>query len=179
MEDKHLQNKTAEERFFVFINYYNLLNVPVKDVGIFARVYKIASLIGKYAKTHRKNRPQYRCHSVCRAIVRHVSGLNVVDGYYFGIIQVSRKNKLPDLKENYYPHTWLLCDSKKTIIDPYPVGVLCQPLLVPIKGKWTSFGAGLYIVNKNLTPKFTKPKILQETEILTEHIGKLLARAKK
>ncbi len=162
----------------MFTNYKALRHVPQADIDVFIRVYKIASLVGDYESTHPQGkRPGYRCHSACRALARHLPELTVVDGHHFGVCQVPKKSGIRNLEPRYYPHSWLR-GPKGSIIDPYPVGGISQPMLVPTRGRWAPFGSGLYLANGSLTPKFTKPKILRETEVLVRHIGRLLAKSK-
>lgn len=162
----------------MFTNYPALQNITQVDVDAFVLVCKIANKIGEFEASHPDDWPAYRCHSVCRAIAKHVTGLTVVDGDYLGIKQTKSAKGLL-LKERFYPHTWLL-SSRRAIIDPYPVGVFSpKPLLIPTRGRWAPFGAGLYIRNDSLTSKFMKPKVLREIEVLSEHIAKLLLNGVK
>ena len=89
------------------------------------------------------------CHAIVRFIVRHVSGLRVVDGWYHS---TRPKEDQPEMSKVYYcAHSWLITDSGRTIIDPYPVDlvaagtVIAIPTCVPPQYMDTPyFGAGKY-----------------------------------
>lgn len=163
----------------MFTNYRALHHVHQEDRDAFMEIYKVASWISYYEGIHKWGSwPCYNCHSICRALAKIFPKLVVVDGCVVGIRRISRKSGAIELKFGYYPHSWLV-GPKGSIIDPYPVGSISQPLLIPTRGDLTAFGAGLYIPDPRLTPNFTKPKILRLTEALIEHIRKLMVKSKK
>ena len=160
------------------MNHGALSQIPKIDKEVFKKVLKISGLVNAYETTH-EQRPVYRCHSVSRAVAHHVPELKVMDGVVAGVGGFRRrKNKPPLIKATYFPHTWLIGPGG-TIIDPYPVGIISKPVLVLSCTCHGPYGKGLYFACPDLEKRWMTPEVLEETKILIEHIGKLLAEHKQ
>jgi hypothetical protein len=91
----------------------------------------------------------FNCHVVTRYVAKHVPGLRVVDGNYYGTCPSLNNPGMWTV--SFCSHSWLMTASGKTIIDPYPVGfatpstVLAVSTRVPEEFLETPYNAaGLY-----------------------------------
>ncbi|MFA6076699.1 MAG: hypothetical protein WC735_01335 [Candidatus Paceibacterota bacterium] len=110
--------------------------------------------------------PTFECHTICRAIAKHIHGLKVVDGYYVGVAQQHRNGKVV-AQLQYCEHSWLVTPSG-SIIDPYPVGCLAtNPILVVNRGKYKNFGGDLYWPDRFITKKVCTQRLREKVKILS------------
>jgi hypothetical protein len=116
--------------------------------------------------------PTVNCHSICRALARHIPELKLVDGHYIGM-RVIRKGGKRNIRLAYCPHSWLKTPDGN-IIDPYPVGFMsANPILVIANGPYKPFGGGPYVENADVT----KTILTRIVKTRTTQLANLLKRA--
>lgn len=150
--------------------------IPVEDQDLIMRIGALLDSL-LYVRDFVRNRcPEVStklvltCHSISRFIAKHVPGLEVVDGYFYGLCP---QENGPGFVIYTGAHSWLRSSSGKTIFDTYPVDcvaagtVLAFPLDVPQKvRKSSSYGAAKYKECQIESQWFN----LEETEKLTNDL---------
>jgi len=139
-------------------------------------LYWVMMSLIDYSDFHAKHRsirsPTVNCHSICRALARHIPELKLVDGHYLGM-RVHKKDDKRHIKLTYCPHSWLRTPDGN-FIDPYPVGYMsANPVLVIAKGPYKSFGSGPYVEN----PDVTKEILTRIVKTRSTQLANLLKRA--
>lgn len=69
----------------------------------------------------------------------------------------------------HYDHSWLLSPTRKSIIDPYPVGG-AAPIIVDADSMWSS----LYKTQRQKL--FRTPEFFHQLELTTQFVGKTTLR---
>ena len=136
-----------------------------------ADVTELVMPVNEYAKKFFK-RPDsidFECHSVCRAIATLLNTVKVVDGHLLGITQKEDEASF-HFSLKFCDHSWLVTKSG-TIIDPYPMGILCgTPLLICTRGKYASCAAGHYVKDFEVTQRISTSRIYRKSVVLAEFI---------
>ena len=97
------------------------------------------------------------CHSICRGLAMHISGLKLVDGHYIGLDSTEKEGGR-EFEIRHCDHSWLETPSG-AIIDPYPVGFLAtNPIVIPSTGKYLPFAKGSYVPSHSVTSKIATRK---------------------
>lgn len=139
-----------------------------EDLGIYSEVAELLIGVNEFVgRMNPKKKESFgeECHSVCRAIAMNVKRLKVVDGYMVGAEQTIAPEGTC-IAAKLCDHSWLTTPSG-TIIDPYPVGILCgTPLLVCTRGKYAKFASGLYIPNNEVTGRVSGKKMYRKSAVL-------------
>ena len=150
-----------------------LSNLSREDKRLLVKVMDIFLMTQKYVQNILQGTgelPLFECHSTCRAIALHVQELMVVDGHYIGVSRKRRRDKV-DARLRYCTHSWLVTPSG-SIIDPYPVGILSMnPILIVTRGKYKSFGGGLYWPNAEVTRIIDTKELRERVKILSRVIS--------
>lgn len=96
--------------------------------------------------------PKADCHSVARLLSMFMKDCEVVDGYLFGLGNIS-ENEL-GLQTTF--HSWLVTPDK-AIIDPWPMGIVIpgSAILVPTQQNvYCAHGSNLYHKSQEVLKEF-------------------------
>ena len=122
---------------YMIHKHENIKSVTERDKKFLRAIALVLDDLFKVA-VEESGLPKCNCHSICRALAIIIPQLKVVDGLFLGL---SQKKSSKAVRAN---HSWLLTPDR-AIIDPYPVGIISMsPLLVPTKGKYSSFYSGFF-----------------------------------
>ena len=113
----------------MYFNNIILKSIPSEEFLLLAEIQGIFNEISSMMKKSQSKDVKtlqlipLNCHLLTRFLVRYVSGLRVVDGFYY--MGGPKVEQLGESEVTICAHSWLLSDSSKTIIDVYPVDVVC------------------------------------------------------
>lgn len=107
------------------------------------KVWRMGLNVSNYLAVNKLSHFIFECHSIATAFSIVIPELQLVHGYYCGLEWTRPKSKV-HVRITTCPHSWLVTPSG-TILDPYPVGIgTVDAVLVITKGRYKSFGSGLY-----------------------------------
>lgn len=123
--------------------------IPKKDQDL---QHVISELMWRATENRRvmegREHARFECHSICRALALEIGpSVKCIDGEYLGIEFPSAGMA----KLRGAAHSWLVTESR-TIIDPYPIGMIVwSPLLLVSSGTFRDYASARYRPNFDVT----------------------------
>lgn len=111
------------------------------------------------------------CHSIARFISLFIKDLTLVDGVLLGYGLLPETKSVQMVRTD---HSWLVTPDK-SIIDPYPMGVISttSALLIPTRDtQYLAHGANFYQKDKTVRDRFDAPRSWRKAHCMLNDLKK-------